>query len=248
MPFILEWTREFARELPPEVCLAGPDLGGPLNTAKDLFDTNLLFTALYDDPRAFQAFLALAAEVQASCYREVIAAAGGLERLTCIDFDPAVGPGGPQGLRLGRRVRGPVPRAFRPVQPAVQQPHLPGMARRAAAQLRAASGRRALPGARPADQRAELLVPLHPRRAAAAAGGLPRDGGSWSSCSTTGRSAGQIVRGFEEAAAALVPEVVAIPVVWLNQAWSDGDIRALYEDLRGVAGRAAREMRWRAEA
>ncbi len=56
-PFILEWTARFARELPPEVSLAGPDLGGPLNTAKDLFETDLLFTALYDEPEALQGFL-----------------------------------------------------------------------------------------------------------------------------------------------------------------------------------------------
>ena len=61
-----------------------------------------------------------------------------------------------------------------------------------------------------------------------------------------GETAAQIVRGFEEAVGALAPEVVAIPVVWLNQAWTDVDIRSLYEDLREVAGRGAREMRWRA--
>jgi len=38
--------------------------------------------------------------------------------------------------------------------------------------------------------------------------------------------------------------VVAVPVIWLSHAWSDEDIRALYEELRGVAARAAREMRW----
>ena len=59
-----------------------------------------------------------------------------------------------------------------------------------------------------------------------------------------GETAVQILQGFEEALAALVPEVVAIPVIWLNQSWSDGDIRGLYEDLRGAAGRAARHMRW----
>jgi uroporphyrinogen-III decarboxylase len=133
MPFILHWTRVFARELPEEVALAGPDLGGALNTAKDLFETNLLFTAPYDDPQAFQRFLSLAAEVQASCYREV--------------FD-------------------------------------------------------------------------------------------------NGESAGQILQGFEEAVAALTPEVVAIPVVWLNQSWSDRDIRDLYEELRRVAERAAGQMSW----
>jgi hypothetical protein len=35
-----------------------------------------------------------------------------------------------------------------------------------------------------------------------------------------------------------------MPVVWLNQSWSDGDIRDLYEDLRRVARRAARHMDW----
>ena len=37
------------RLLPEDVSLTGIDLGGPINTAKDLLDTNLLYTAFYDN-------------------------------------------------------------------------------------------------------------------------------------------------------------------------------------------------------
>lgn len=246
MPFILTWTREFARALPPEVCLAGPDLGGPLNTAKDLFETNLLFTAAYDDPRAFQAFLSLAAEVQASCYREVIAAAGGLDRLTCIDFDPLWAPEGRKGFVSDDVCAGLSPEHFdrfsRPFNNLIFR-EWPG-------------GRLHNCGPHPAaghyldhDPAINgLNCSFRYTR-----GELPRlreafrGRGIVELMFDNGETAEQILRGFEEALAALVPEVVAIPVIWLNQGWSDGDIRGLYEDLRRAAGRAAREMRWRGD-
>ena len=103
----------------PRCRLAGPDLGGPLNTAKDLFETDLLFTAFYDDPRAFQASWSMAADVQAACYREVIAAAGGLDRLTCIDFDPLWAPEGRKGFVSDDVCAGLSPEHFAAVQPAV---------------------------------------------------------------------------------------------------------------------------------
>jgi hypothetical protein len=243
MPFILEWTREFARALPAEVYLAGPDLGGPLNTAKDLFDTNLLFTAPYDDPQSFRRFLALAAEVQVSCYREVIAAAGGLERLTCIDFDPLWAPEGRKGFVSDDVCAGLSPEHFaefsRPFNNRIFR-EWPG-------------GRLHNCGPHPA---AEHYLGHDPAINGLncsfryTRGELPRlreafrDRGIVELMFDNGETSAQIVAGFEEAVAALVPEVVAIPVVWLNQAWSDGDIRGLYEDLRAVAERAARHMNW----
>jgi hypothetical protein len=246
MPFILEWTREFAHVLPPEVCLAGPDLGGPLNTAKDLFETNLLFTAFYDDPRAFRRFLELAAEVQASCYREVIAAAGGLERLACIDFDPLWAPEGRKGFVSDDVCAGLSPEHFvefsRPYNNRLFR-EWPG-------------GRLHNCGPHPA---AECYLDHDPAINGLncsfryTRGELPRlreafrGRGIVELMFDNGETAEQILRGFEEAVGALSPEVVAVPVVWLNQTWTDGDIRGLYADLRRVAERGAREMRWRAK-
>jgi hypothetical protein len=244
MPFVLHWTREFARVLPPEVSLAGPDLGGPLNTAKDLFDTNLLFTAFYDDPPALGRFLELAAEAQCACYREVIAAAGGLQRLTCIDFDPLWAPEGHKGFVSDDVCAGLSPEHFlrfsRPYNNRIFR-QWPG-------------GRLHNCGPHPAaahylghePQINGLNCSFRFTR-----GELPRlreafrGRGIVELMFDNGETAAQIARGYEEAVAALAPEVVAIPVVWLNQNWTDGAIRGLYEDLRAVAGRAAREMRWR---
>jgi hypothetical protein len=225
------------------VYLAGPDLGGPLNTAKDLFDTNLLFTAPYDDPQSFRRFLALAAEVQVSCYREVIAAAGDLERLTCIDFDPLWAPEGRKGFVSDDVCAGLSPEHFaefsRPFNNRIFR-EWPG-------------GRLHNCGPHPA---AEHYLGHDPAINGLncsfryTRGELPRlreafrDRGIVELMFDNGETSAQIVAGFEEAVAALVPEVVAIPVVWLNQAWSDGDIRGLYEDLRAVAERAARHMNW----
>jgi len=109
MSFNLRWLRYFAEHLPVDVSLTGIDLGGPINTAKDLLDTNLLYTAFYD-------------------------------------------------------------------------------------------------------------------------------------------SLEETIRGYEEIAGGLAPDVVGIPIVWLTDRWGDQEIRELYHSLLGVAERYARETRWNGES
>jgi uroporphyrinogen-III decarboxylase len=243
MPFVLSWTREFARALPPEVYLAGPDLGGPLNTAKDLFETNLLFTAPYDDAPAFRKFLRLAAEVQASCYREVIAAAGGLERLTCIDFDPLWAPEGRKGFVSDDVCAGLSSEHFaefsRPYNNRIFREWPGGRLHNCGPHPAVGEYLGHDPGINGLNcsfryTRGEL------ERLREAFRGR----GIVELMFDNGETAVQILQGFEEAASALVPDVVAIPLVWFNQDWSDGDIRALFEDLRAVAARAAGHMNW----
>jgi len=59
-----------------------------------------------------------------------------------------------------------------------------------------------------------------------------------------GERADEIVRGYEEAADILAPDVIAIPVVWLDETWTDQAIGDLYRELRKVSERYAREIRW----
>ncbi len=246
MPFILEWTARFARELPPAVSLAGPDLGGPLNTAKDLFETDMLFTALYDEPGAFKKFLSFAADVQISCYREVIKAAGGLQRLTCIDFDPLWAPDGRKGFVSDDVCAGLSPAHFREFSMPANN--------RIFGQWR--GGRIHNCGPHPA---AGLYLDHDP----------PIDGLNCSYRYTrqdfsllaeafagrglvelmfdNGETAQEIVAGYEEAANAFAPDVLAVPVVWLDARWTDGEIRDLHESLRRVAERYASEMHWKEE-
>jgi hypothetical protein len=243
MPFVLAWTARFARELPPEVHLAGPDLGGPLNTARDLFDTNLLFTAFYDEPQALRHFLALAAEVQARCYREVVAAAGGLARLTCIDFDPLWAPEGRKGFVSDDVCAGLSPEHFA----AFSRPYNNRI-------FREWPGRR-LHNCGPHPALAHYLdhdPPINGLNCSFrfSRAELPRlreafrGRGVVELMFDNGESAQQIVRGYQEAAEKLAPEVVGVPVVWLDHTWEDEAIRALYEDLRVQARLWARGMNW----
>ena len=246
MSFILEWTERFARELPPCVHLAGADLGGPLNTAKDLFETDLLFTAFYDDPETFHRFLDLAADVQIGCYERVIAAAGGLDRLTCIDFDPLWAPEGKKGFVSDDVSAGLSAEHFA----AFSRPYNNRIFRRWP------GGRLHNCGPHPAlahylDHEPPInglncsfrfsRIDLSRIREAFSGRGIVEF------MFDNGETPAEILRGYEEAASALSPEVIAVPVIWLNHTWRDDDIRALYEGLRSVSVRYAREMRWAGE-
>jgi hypothetical protein len=239
------WSSDPA-QAPGEVGIAGIDLGGPLNTAKDLFETDLLFTAMYDAPEIMGRFLDLAARVQISALKEIIRAAGGLERMSCIDFDPVWAPDGRKGFVSDDVCAGLSPEFFR----RFSIPHnnqifgvWPG-------------GRIHNCGPHPAvEHYLDHDPPInglncsfrYTRRDLARIRTAFRGRGIVELMFDNGETADQIVRGFEEAADALAPDVVASPVVWLNETWSDGAIRGLYDALRSVAERYAREMKWRPE-
>jgi uroporphyrinogen-III decarboxylase len=244
MPFNLRWLRHCANSLPRDVSLTGLDLGGPMNTAKDLLETNLLYTAFYDSPQEYHRLLALAAEVQIGCYREIVAAAGGLERLTCIDFGPLWAPEGAKGFVSDDVCASFSPEVFREFS----RPYNNRIFRIWA------GGRLHNCGPHPSlGLYLDHDPPIHglncsfrytrPElgriREAFAGRGLVEF------MFDNGETPEQILAGYEEIAEALCPEVVGIPLVWLNETWSDEAIRGLDEDLRVIAERYARQMRWR---
>jgi hypothetical protein len=92
MPELLRRLRRHAAELPQDVYITGIDCGGPLNSLKDLVDTNLLYTGFYDDPVAIHHLLKMVTDVQLEVYYELVEAVGGIERMTGIDFDPIWAP------------------------------------------------------------------------------------------------------------------------------------------------------------
>jgi uroporphyrinogen-III decarboxylase len=246
MPFILEWTARFAAALPDEVCIAGPDLGGPLNTAKDLFQTDLLFTALYDWPDLFARFLAFAADVQAACYRDVIAAAGGIDRLSCIDFDPVWAPESRKGFVSDDVCAGLSPQHFR-------QFSIPANNR---IFRRWRGGRIHNCGPHPAAEHyLDHDPPIDGLNCSFryTRGDLPRLGRAFAGRGLVelmfdnGESGDAIVAGFEEAAGALAPGVMAVPIVWLDARWTDSDIRQLHAELGRVAIRHAADIEWNKE-
>jgi uroporphyrinogen-III decarboxylase len=88
----LQRLRYHAKNLPANVYLTGLDLGGPLGSCKDLVMSNLFYTSFYDNPAALHHLLDLVTDVQLDLYRAVVQAAGGLERITSIDFNPVWAP------------------------------------------------------------------------------------------------------------------------------------------------------------
>jgi uroporphyrinogen-III decarboxylase len=246
MPFILEWTARFARELPPEVSLAGPDLGGPLNTAKDLFETDLLFTALYDEPEALKGFLDFAADVQIACYREVIRAAGGIERLTCIDFDPLWAPEGRKGFVSDDVCAGLSPEHFRefsiPANNRIFRQWRGGRIHNCGPHPAAGAYLDHDPPIDGVNCSFRYTRQDLPRLAKAFAGR-----GIVELMFDNGETAAEIVAGYEEAVGALAPDVLPVPMAWMDGRWTDADIRDLHEGLRRAAERCAAEMRWERE-
>ena len=243
MPFNLEWLACFRDGFPLDVSLAGMDLGGPLNTAKDLFDTNLLFTAMYDSPEALHHFLDLATQIQIGALRATMDVVGDLDRFTCIDFDPMWAPEGRKGFVSDDVSAGISPDMYRDFS-------LPYNSRIF----------RLWPGGRIHNCGPHPAVGLYldhdppinglncsfryTRADLPAIKGAFRGRGIVELMFDNGESAEQIVRGFQEAADILAPDVVAIPLVWLDHTWTDDAITGLHRELRNVAERYARRMAW----
>jgi hypothetical protein len=244
MPFNLEWLRRFRDGLPPEVGIAGLDLGGPINTAKDLFDTDLLFTAMYDAPEELARFLDLAATVQIGALECSIAAAGGVQRMSSIDFDPVWAPEGRKGFVSDDVCAGIAPEFFRRFS-------MPANSRIFA---RWRGGRLHNCGPHPSlDLYLDHSPPInglncsfrYSRSELSRIRSAFQGRGIVELMFDNGESVREIIDGYEEAAQSLAPDVVAIPVIWMNETWTDDAIRAVETGLRSIGVRYAREMRWK---
>ena len=92
MPDNIRRLRYNLAHLPPDVHVTGIDSGGPLNTLKDLLDTNLLYLGFYDNPQAMHHLLDIVTDVQLEIYHTLVNVVGDINRMTCIDFDPDWAP------------------------------------------------------------------------------------------------------------------------------------------------------------
>jgi uroporphyrinogen-III decarboxylase len=246
MPFNLRWLEFFAENLPGDVSLTGIDLGGPINTAKDLLETNLLYTAFYDSPEAYHHLLDLAAHVQIRCYEDIVAAVGDINRLTCIDFGPAWAPEGHKGFVSDDVCASYSPEVFRTFSRPYNNKIL----------QRWPGGRIHNCGPHPSiDLYLDHQPPLNGLNCSFryTRAELPqikrafKGRGIVEFMFDNGETLAEIFQGYEEIADGLAPEVVGIPIVWLTDSWSDPEIRELYHGLLDIAERYAREINWRSE-
>ncbi len=57
----------------------------------------------------------------------------------------------------------------------------------------------------------------------------------------------EIVKGYEKIANILTPDVIAIPLLFLDNTWSDSDLTDIYISLRKISDRYAKEINWKSK-
>jgi hypothetical protein len=92
MPDNVRRLRYHLDHLPSDVYVTGIDSGGPMNSLKDLLDTNLLYLGLYDNPSALHHLLGMVTGVQLDMYHTLVNVVGDVNRMTCLDFCPDWAP------------------------------------------------------------------------------------------------------------------------------------------------------------
>ncbi len=244
MPENLRRLRRHAAALPRDVHLTGIDAGGPLNSCKDLVETNLLYTAFYDQPEAMHHLLGLVTDVQLDIYRAVAEAAGGIERMTSIDFDTIWAPERYKGFVSDDVCATIGPDLFREFG-------LPYNSR-----LYAPWGSGLLHNCGPHPSRSLYLdhVPrlkgLHlaykySQRDFPALREILAGWGLVHIVMDNEPTAEAMLASFRLSMEALAPDVIGVPVCILDDTWSDEDVTALYWEMRRISNEYAAAMRWR---
>jgi hypothetical protein len=243
MPENIRRLRYHAENLPPDVYLTGIDSGGPLNTCKDLLDTNLLYTAFYDDPAAMHHLLNLVTEVQLDVYRAVVAAAGGLERLTGLDFSPNWAPEKYKSFvsdDICATIRPDMFREFSlPYNSRLYQPWGSGLLHNC--------------GPNPSKR---LYLDHQPKlkglncsyrfshQEFAEFRQIFAGWGILEVMFDSGEGPAEMLANFRAMMETLAPDTIGIPLCIVDDTWADSDITALYWEMRRVAEEYAANMRW----
>jgi uroporphyrinogen-III decarboxylase len=244
MPENLHRMRLFAESLPPDVSLTGVDIGGPLNNMKDLIDTNLFYTAFYDDPKAVHYLLDLLSSVQLEVMQSLVAAAGGdLRRFGSLDFDPVWHPEkyisfcsddvsatlGPKtfeefSLPYNDRLYAPWgsggfhncgPHPCKSMYTRHQQP---------VKYLNCSHhySRKDFPALREIFAGWGVIEPMF----------------------DLGERAEEMLAGFRLMMENLAPDVLTVPICIVDNTWRDDDVTDLYHEMRKISEEYARNMRW----
>ena len=243
MPHNIRWLNYFSKNLPDDVYLTGIDLGGPLNTAKDLIETNLLYTAFFDSPKEYHFFLNLVTDLQIKCYDEIVNAVGDINRLTCIDFDPLWAPEGRKGFMADDVCATFSPEIFKeysmPYNNRIFQ--------------KFGGGRIHNCGPNPSIH----LYLNHNPKIKGLNCSYRYSRVDLSKIKKEFRSRGivefnfdndekpeEIIAGYEEIANTLSPDVVGIPLLFIDDSWSEDDLTSIYHELRKISEKYAKEIKW----
>lgn len=243
MPENIRRLRFHAANLPPDVYLTGIDAGGPLNTCKDLLDTELLYIASYENPQAFHHLLNLATDLQLAIYREIVGAVGGIDRMTGIDFDPVWAPEKYKAFVSDDVCATIGPAIFesfsRPYNNRLFQPWGSGLLHNC--------------GPHPCKQ---LYLAHNPKLKGLSVSykysykdfpELRKIFAGWGIIHIlldNESTPEQILQSFRHTMETLAPDVVGVPLCFVDDTWRDDDVTALYWDMRKIADEYAKNMNW----
>jgi hypothetical protein len=244
MPENLRRLRYFAENLPPDVYLTGIDIGGPLNTLKDLLDTNLMYTGFYDNPAAMHHLLNLVTDVQIElCHSQLAATGGDINRFAGIDFDPLWHPE-PYKSFVSDDVCATIgPDIFAefaiPYNSRILAQWGPGGLHNC--------GPNPCKHLYPAHNPKVKYLNCSHRYTRAEYPQFREVFAGWGLLEPmfdNGETAEEMLAGFREMMEALAPDVIAIPYCIVDNTWSDADITDFYWDMRKIGEEYARAMRW----
>ncbi len=244
MPENLRRMRLFAESLPPDVYLTGVDIGGPLNNMKDLIDTNLFYTAFYDNPRAVHHLLDLLTSVQLEVMQALVTVAGGDQgRFGSLDFDPIWHPTKYLSFCSDDVCATLGPKTF-------EEFSLPYNDR-----IYAPWGSGGLHNCGPHP--CKVMYTRHQRPVKylncshhysqndyPALREIFAGWGVIEPMFDMGEGAEEMLAGFRQMMENLVPDTLAIPICIVDSSWSDSDITDLYQEMRKISEEYAHNMRW----
>ncbi len=246
MPENLRLLRMFAGRFPRWVYLTGFDLGGPLNCCRDLVETELLYTAMLEQPDAVHYLLDLLTDLQIECCEATIEAAGGLERLTCIDMAQIWAPEGHKGFVSDDVCATVSPSMFE----TFSKPYNNRIFARWPGGLLHNCGPHP-----PAERYLRHSPPINGINCSYryTRDDLPKLGKAFAGRGVVqamfdnGETAQEMLDGFRHLMDTLAPDTIGLPMPIVDDTWSDAEITELYREMREIGKEYAANMRWRRE-
>ena len=244
MPEMLKRLRHHAAELPQDVYITGIDSGGPLNSLKDLLDTNLLYTGFYDNPQAMHYLLNLVTEVQLEIYYALVEAVGGIQRMTGIDFDPVWAPEKYKSFVSDDICATIGPDQFRefaiPYNNRLFAPWGSGLMHNCGPNPCMNSYLDHTPKLKGLNLSYKYSVKDLPLLGEIFAGW-----GMFHILLDNEPEPQQMIQAFTTIMETLAPNAVGVPVCFVDDTWADADITQLYWEMRKIANEYAANMKWR---
>jgi hypothetical protein len=243
IPELLRRLRYHRENLPPDVYLTGLNIGGPLQLCSNLVETNLMYTSFYENPAALHHLLNLTTEVLHEVQMAVVEAAGGLERMTCIDWDPNWAPEKYKGHLCDDVCSMISPRTFEafglPYNNRLFAPWGSGMLHNC--------------GPHPAKQ---LYLAHDPtpkgincayrftKDELAEIGELFAGRAQIEVSFDFGETPEEMLEGFRFMMETLAPDTIGVPLCLIDGSWSDDDITSFYWEMRKIGEEYAAHMNW----